>query len=78
MKYCAKGAEKFSSRVIREATHGSFDQTDVWSNVPFLIPNLLPPTDEGLYNLIQISYRIEVLLQLLNILNYLFLTIHVL
>lgn len=58
-RYNANGIVKICTCVIRKATHGPFDQSDVWSNVPFLVPSL-PPTDEGPDNLIQISYRIEV------------------
>ena len=57
--YLAQGGRKVSTRLIRDASHASFGPSDVWENVPFLIP-YVAPSDATLSSLIKISYRIEV------------------
>ncbi len=40
--YHAKSGREVSIRVIREASHASFGPSDLWENVPFLIPYVAP------------------------------------
>ena len=42
-----------------EKAHGAFDDQDIWTNEPFLIPGLAPSTLPHC-NLIHIQYRIQV------------------
>ena len=59
IEYFAKEEQEESIRVILDASHGAFGPSDVWDNVPFLIP-YLAPSDERLSVHIKIRYRIEV------------------
>ena len=57
--YCVQGERKESMNVIGNASHGTFGSSDVWENVPFLIPHVAL-SDEHLNDHLKISYRIEV------------------
>ena len=55
---------KTSVRIIKEVAHDSFGPSDVWDNVPIVIPSSLAPSGPAFCNIIKISYQIEVLLVL--------------